>query len=949
MPHHLPLRRFLGAALLVSASVLGAQQPAKQPAAKPRADSRQGQALPARGQPVTATKVTSVEGITEYQLPNGMKVLLFPDQSKPTVTVNITYLVGSRHEGYGETGMAHLLEHLVFKGTPKHKDIPSELTQHGARPNGTTWFDRTNYFETVPATEENLTWALDLESDRMVNSYIAKKDLESEFTVVRNELESGETQPFRVTLQRMLGAAYDWHNYGKSTIGARSDVEGVPIERLQAFYRRYYQPDNSILTVAGKFDEAKTLKMIEQRFGAIPKPVRALDRGNMLFPTYTVEPVQDGERQVAIRRVGDAQLLMAGWHVPAGSHADYAAVDVLTRVLGASATGRLYKGLVDTKLAASVGAFNLQLREPGMVVAQANVRMTQSMDSAKAALQAVIAEAAKGPFTAEEVSRGKQQILKELEQVQSSSEATALALSEWASMGDWRLMMIHRDRVETVTPADVQRVAAAYLKPSNMTIAQFIPTQQPDRAEIPATPDVQQIVQGYKGRAVMQAGEVFDAAPAAIEKRLAKATLPSGARVTLLSKKTRNARVVGSMAFRYGTAQSLTNQATAAGVLGTMLSRGTTQLTRAQVRDSLDKMKSQVMITGQPGMVSVRFESTRDKLGPTLQLIAQELRSPAFDSSEFAKAKTEALAQIEQAKSEPQFRAIVALQRKLLPRPAGDPLYTMTAEEQIAALNALTVADVKALHAQQLGASGADIALVGDFDADSVQRALGGLFGDWKNPSAYARVPRPALATDSSTEVIETPDKANAFFVAGLNLPIRDDDPDYPALMLGNWMLGGGFLNSRLATRIRQKEGLSYVVASQLQASSIDKSGNFLGLAIYAPQNAAKLVAAFQDELAKVRTAGFTQDEVNAAKPGLIQQLMQSRANDDQLVGILLNRRFVDRTMAFDAAQEAALQALTAEQVNAAMRKYIDPAKLVVVRAGDFAKGAAAQPAPAKP
>ncbi|MHB0950293.1 MAG: M16 family metallopeptidase, partial [Gemmatimonadaceae bacterium] len=620
-----------------------------------------------------------------------------------------------------------------------------------------------------------------------------------------------------------------------------------------------------------------------------------------------------------------------------------------TRVLGASATGRLYKGLVDTKLAASVGAFNLQLREPGMVVAQANVRMTQSMDSARAALNAVIAEAAKGPFTAEEVNRGKQQILKELEQVQSSSEATALALSEWASMGDWRLMMIHRDRVETVTPADVQRVAAAYLKPSNMTIAQFIPTQQPDRAEIPATPDVQQIVQGYKGRAVMQAGEVFDAAPAAIEKRLAKATLPSGARVTLLSKKTRNARVVGSMAFRYGTAQSLTNQATAAGVLGTMLSRGTTQLTRAQVRDSLDKMKSQVMITGQPGMVSVRFESTRDKLGPTLQLIAQELRSPAFDSSEFAKAKTEALAQIEQAKSEPQFRAIVALQRKLLPRPAGDPLYTMTAEEQIAALNALTVADVKALHAQQLGASGADIALVGDFDADSVQRALGGLFGDWKNPSAYARVPRPALATDSSTEVIETPDKANAFFVAGLNLPIRDDDPDYPALMLGNWMLGGGFLNSRLATRIRQKEGLSYVVASQLQASSIDKSGNFLGLAIYAPQNAAKLVAAFQDELAKVRTAGFTQDEVNAAKPGLIQQLMQSRANDDQLVGILLNRRFVDRTMAFDAAQEAALQALTAEQVNAAMRKYIDPAKLVVVRAGDFAKGAAAQPAPAKP
>ncbi|MBU1821879.1 MAG: insulinase family protein, partial [Bacteroidetes bacterium] len=177
-------------------------------------------------------KITSVEGITEYQMDNGLKVLLFPDPSKPTATVNITYLVGSRHEGYGETGMAHLLEHMVFKGTPKHPNIPQELTEHGARPNGTTWYDRTNYFETFSATDENLKWALDLEADRMINSYIAKKDLESEFSVVRNEFESGENSPFRVLLQRVTSAAYEWHNYGKSTIGNRSDIENVPIENL---------------------------------------------------------------------------------------------------------------------------------------------------------------------------------------------------------------------------------------------------------------------------------------------------------------------------------------------------------------------------------------------------------------------------------------------------------------------------------------------------------------------------------------------------------------------------------------------------------------------------------------------------------------------------------------------------------------------------------------------
>src|ERR1700693_3534333 len=209
-------------------------------------------------------RVTSVEGITEYALDNGLHVLLFPDQTKQTITVNITYLVGSRHENYGETGMAHLLEHLMFKGSPKHPNVPQELTSHGARPNGTTWFDRTNYFETFAATEENLRWALDLEADRMVHSYIAKKHLDSEMTVVRNEFELAENQPESVLEERVLSTAYLWHNYGHSTIGARADIENVPIERLQNFWRTYYQPDNAWLLVAGKFDPVRTLALIDE-------------------------------------------------------------------------------------------------------------------------------------------------------------------------------------------------------------------------------------------------------------------------------------------------------------------------------------------------------------------------------------------------------------------------------------------------------------------------------------------------------------------------------------------------------------------------------------------------------------------------------------------------------------------------------------------------------------
>src|SRR5688572_475423 len=485
---------------------------------------------------VKATHVTTVEGISEHALPNGLRVLLFPDASKPTITVNITYLVGSRHEGYGETGMAHLLEHLVFKGSKKHPNIPQELTDHGSRPNGTTWYDRTNYFETVPATDANLDWALDLEADRMVNSFIAKKDLESEFSVVRNEFESGENNPFRVTSQRLMSAAYLWHGYGRSTIGNRSDIEGVPIERLKAFYRKWYQPDNAVLVVAGKFDPARTLALIETKFGRIPRPKRTLEAGNMIFQTYTTEPTQDGMRYVEVKRVGDTKLLAAGHHIPAGSHPDYAALSVLQFILTDNPSGHLYKALVEPKLVATVGGGAQQFKEPGLLTINVQLRQEQSLDSARAVLERGLDRARTTMFTEEEVERAKNARLRATRLLLNNSEFVGLTLTEWAAMGDWRLFFLNRDRIAKTTAADVRRVAAQYLKPENRTIAVFIPTATPDRAEIPATPNITAMVADYKGGELMQAGEAFDASPRAIDARVKHSTLANGMHVSLLQK-----------------------------------------------------------------------------------------------------------------------------------------------------------------------------------------------------------------------------------------------------------------------------------------------------------------------------------------------------------------------------------------------------------------------------
>jgi len=320
------------------------------------------------------TKTASVEGITEYQMENGLKVLLFPDNSSQTITVNITYLVGSRHEGYGEKGMAHLLEHLVFKGTPNHPDIPKELSAHGARPNGTTYYDRTNYFETFNATDENLEWALDLEADRMVNSYIAKKDLESEFSVVRNEFESGENDPVGVLMEKTIDAAYVWHNYGSSTIGNRSDIERVPIENLKAFYKKFYRPDNAVLMVTGKFEAEKTLKIIEDKFGKIAKPATPLR------DSHTEEPAQDGEKMVSVSRTGDLQLVSALYHTPSVSDVDYAPITLVQDILTDEPSGRLYKELVETQKASSLWGYIPQTKEPGFMYINIDVPSDKDAD-----------------------------------------------------------------------------------------------------------------------------------------------------------------------------------------------------------------------------------------------------------------------------------------------------------------------------------------------------------------------------------------------------------------------------------------------------------------------------------------------------------------------------------------------------------------------------------------
>ncbi len=918
----------LAALLFIAGPAISQKKPKPEPKASPEA--------PAVKASLSApVKVTTVEGITEYRLQNGLRVLLFPDPSKQTITVNITYMVGSKHESYGETGMAHLLEHLVFKGTPRHPNIPQELTEHGARPNGTTWVDRTNYYETFNATEENLKWALDLEADRMVNSFIAKKDLDSEMTVVRNEFESGENDPFSVLMERVMSTAFLWHNYGKSTIGARADIENVPIDRLQAFYRKYYQPDNAVLTVAGKFDEPKTLEMINNYFGTITKPEREIPK------TYTTDPTQDGERSVTLRRVGDVQLAMAAYHIPAGSHPDYAAIEVLSNILGSEPAGRLYKALVDSKKASNTGAFSFEWKEPGLLLTYAEVLKENSLEDAKTTMLATLDEAASKAPTKEEVERAKNEILKQIELAFNSSERIALSLSESIGMGDWRMLFLNRDRIKNVSVLDVKRVASTYLKPDNRTVGIFLPTEKPERAEIPATPDVDALVKDYKGSQTIAQGEAFDPSPANIETRTNRSELTNGMKLALLPKKTRGESVEATITLRFGDEKSLQGRAKAGQYAASMLNKGTSKKTRQQIKDEFDRLKANVFIGGGASQAFITVTTTRPNLVETMKLLGEVLRDPSFPADEFDKAKNEELAGIEANRSEPQAIAFNRIQRHISPYKKGDPRYVGTFDEDVADLKALKVEDAKKFYSDFYGANNATMAVVGDFDSNEVKALANEIFGSWKSAQPFTRIANTAQSVPTVNESIETPDKANAFFVAAYNFEFRDDNPDYAAVVLGNYMLGGGFLNSRLATRIRQKDGLSYGVGSQFSAGALDPVGSYFAFAIYAPENVEKLEKAYREEIEKVVKEGFTAEEITAAKSGWLQGRTVTRAQDRSLANSLNNYLFIKRDLSWDEALEKKVEQLTPEQINGAMKKHLKLESMNIIKAGDFAKAKA--------
>lgn len=874
----------------------------------------------------------TVEGIKSFELDNGLQVVLFADQSKPTATVNTTYLVGSRMENYGETGMAHLLEHLMFKGSKNYPTPTKDFTTRGMRFNGTTWLDRTNYFVSFTASDDNMKWALGWAADAMVNSFIAKKDLDTEMTVVRNEYEMGENKPLSVMMKRMQSVLFDWHSYGRSTIGARSDIENVPIENIQAFYRKWYQPDNAVLTVSGRFDEKKVLSWIEATFGKIPRPTRVLPK------EWTVEPVADGPRYFEIRRPGEMKLVSVGYRIPSALADDITSVETAVDVLSDAPRGRLYKALVETGLASNVFGWSFSLKDPGFVMFGATLAKDGDADKVRQILVDTIENTfKKEPAKDSEVKVSLAGAETEFERTLSDPEQFAVDLSDYISLGDWRYFFVDRDNLKKVSAATVDKAAATYFVRDNRVVGVFVPDDHPQRAPYMTTPKLADVMAHVQFKEEGDTAEAFDVSQANIDARTERLEI-NGIKVALLPKKTRGQTVTVSTHFTYGNLKTATGHSILDTLVEPMLSRGAPDLTRTQIADEMTKLKMEGDVLG--------YTTTRDNLIASLRLMGKLASSSTFPEKEVTQLVDQFTTMISGKSDDPMILGRDAMRSHFATYPAGDPRNMMTTKDTLAALKTINREKLWQWYQNVVATTHGEVAIVGDFDVAAVKAELKQILGakKAKDPSAaYERYFAEYKPVKAMRQVVNTPAKENAALFARIDFAGNLRDKDAPAMVIADWILGGGTgLSNRLAMRIRQKEGLSYGVGSQVRLPLFGNRATWAASAIVAPQNIARAEVCLKEELARALKDGFTQAELDEAKKGFVETRAVSRAQDEVLAQNWLDYLDAGETFAFSKHFEDAVQKLTLEDVNAAFRKMVVLDNVSFVLAGDQEKAKAA-------
>jgi zinc protease len=897
--------------------------------------------------PPNVEQLETFRGVTQYRLKsNDMKIVLVPNHTAPVFTFYVVYHVGSRNEAPGNTGSAHLLEHMLFNKSTEnfgkakgHRTFQEVLHDAGAdfgSSNMTTWYDRMNGYSTLPS--DKLDLAMKIEADRLGRALILDTERQSEMSVVRNEYEIGENNPSQALFKAVVGTAIQAHPYHWDTIGYRSDIEGVSTDKLREHYRNFFWPDNSEAILVGDFDTEQALTTFDREFGSLPKSTKPIPQ------VITVEPPQEGERRVVVERPGAVGIVELGYIRPGDMHPDYIPLDVLTSILTDGVNSRLYRAIVESGLATDINAYNFELRDPFPLLIEATVATGKPHQDVENAIKAALAEIVAKGVTDDEVKAAQKRIEVAVTKSRDGTYPYASNLAEAVASADWKWFLSYVDNVKAVTTADVNRVATTYLVPKHATVGWFVPSTDAKPSLAPKTEaaDAGRTSTSAVAERPRSATETPVAAkkskqtPSTFAARTTRKVLSNGIILDVVEN-----HAVPTVAIRgivkAGDAFAPADKPGLPQLTALMLERGTKSRTKEQITRLLDDAGAVRSYTAGLTEVTVNASGLSRDLSMLLEVVSEELKSPAFAPDELAKAKKEMEANVLRGADNTLQRAMERLNQTVFP--AGHPYHPAGRDRMLASVTALSADDLRDFHATRYNGSSTIIAIVGDIDTAKTLTVAEKLLGRIAKGQAVtlATTARTQPAEKGIRDVVTMPGKANMNIIFGTASGLRRTDPDYEAALIGNGALGQDSLSSRIGKRVRDTEGLSYNLYSRFgQTDEVD--GIWYTNVNVAPQNLAKAIKSSREEIERFQTEGITDDELAAQKSFFAGNYNVQLGSNNGIAAALVTAEKYGYGPKYLDEFPARVRAVTREQVNAAMKAHFFPAKLNLIVAGDLEK-----------
>ncbi|MEW6734599.1 MAG: pitrilysin family protein [Acidobacteriota bacterium] len=889
--------------------------------------------------------IERTEKISEYQLSNGLRLLLMPDRSTPVVTVMILYHVGSRNEAVGHTGATHMLEHLLFKGTPafnkeRGTQLAAILESIGADYNASTWYDRTNYYQTLPS--DKLELALELEADRMRNALIRDSDRAAEMTVVRNELEQSENDPATVLDLQVYATAFREHPYHHPTNGWRSDVEGVPTARLKAFYDTFYWPNNATLLLIGDFTEANALALVDKHFSAIPSSSTAIP------PVYTVEPKQQGERRFVLRRDGELAIVEMAWHTTHGRDQDIYPLILLNTILTRGLTSRLHQALVEKQLAVEVSANADRLYDPGLFEIFVTLRPDVKPADVEQVVHAELARLKTDFVTKEELNRAKTLILADFAYHSDGPAGIADELTEAISNGDWHIYLNFPKNIQQTSAEQIQAVVKRYFYDDNLTIGYFQPTEATANGENSTPTGKAQLLPTQVGGPAYwrdkSKPKELTGAPALTDtpisrsqsvtfaERIKRVEMSNGAALLMLERRTSpTVAITGTLLA--GDYLDPHDKPYIAYMVAEMLNKGIARRNKLELASELENIGAEIDFDASTFTLNINGRCLSKDVEKVITLLAEMLCRPTFAADELEKLKTQTIAQLRQKLEDTDLRAYERL-TQLIYEPTH-PLYQKPIEARIKSINSITQEDIRRFYKAHYGGASLILAIVGDIEAATIERLVRDRFADWSGGhSKKLQVPETVRQKVSRRELIPMKDKANADIYIGHAGGLRRNSPDYYAAILANNALGQSTLSSRLGLRVRDTEGLTYGIISRFFSTGFANGPWAISVSVN-PENVDKAVASSLQVVREYIESGIGEKELAAAKGSLIGSFKVRLATNAGLATRLMEIELYNLGLDFLDRYPQIIESINKAEVDEAIRRHFHPEQVTVVVAGE--------------